>query len=122
MLRRLGFDLIKWFQDPIPFQVIFITAYQEYAITAIRFAAIDYLLKTSYQIKKFKDDFKGMASFHSSCIFNWAFFKYAVREDNQYYTVLDCETKNGALLKLPVAINNELHFKKSLQSKVKNTI
>ena len=39
-----GFDLLKKF-DTIGFKVIFITAYQEYAINAFRYSAIDYLLK-----------------------------------------------------------------------------
>lgn len=39
-----GFDLLKQFQ-PIAFKVIFVTGYQEFAITAFRFSAIDFLLK-----------------------------------------------------------------------------
>lgn len=39
-----GFDLLRQFQ-PIPFKVIFVTGYQEFAITAFRFSAIDFLLK-----------------------------------------------------------------------------
>lgn len=44
MPRGSGFDLLKRF-DPVPFRTIFVTAHQHYAIKAIRFAAIDYLLK-----------------------------------------------------------------------------
>ncbi len=39
-----GFDLLKKY-DTIPFNVIFITAYQEHAVRAFKFSAIDYLLK-----------------------------------------------------------------------------
>lgn len=39
-----GFDLIKQL-EPVDFKVIFITAYDEYAIKAIKFSALDYLLK-----------------------------------------------------------------------------
>ncbi|MEL6865111.1 MAG: LytTR family DNA-binding domain-containing protein [Bacteroidota bacterium] len=39
-----GFSLMNHF-DPIPFKVIFTTAYEEYAIRAFRISAIDYLLK-----------------------------------------------------------------------------
>jgi two-component system LytT family response regulator len=39
-----GFDLLKSIARP-DFEVIFVTAYDQYAIQAIRFSAIDYLLK-----------------------------------------------------------------------------
>ncbi len=39
-----GFELIKQL-DSIPFEIIFTTAYDQYAIEAIRFSALDYLLK-----------------------------------------------------------------------------
>ncbi len=39
-----GFDLLKQLQ-PVDFKVIFITAYNQYAIKAFKFSAIDYLLK-----------------------------------------------------------------------------
>lgn len=39
-----GFDLLRQL-EPVDFKVIFITAYDEYAIRAIRFSALDYLLK-----------------------------------------------------------------------------
>ena len=44
MPGKTGFDLLASF-DKIDFGVIFTTAYQEYAIRAFRFSAIDYLLK-----------------------------------------------------------------------------
>lgn len=40
----LGFDLLKNFDNP-EFNVIFITAHNKYAISAIRFGALDFLLK-----------------------------------------------------------------------------
>ena len=39
-----GFDLLNRFEH-IPFQVIFVTAYDQYAIKAFKYAALDYLLK-----------------------------------------------------------------------------
>jgi two-component system LytT family response regulator len=39
-----GFSFLKKFND-IPFEVIFVTSYDKYAIEAIRFSALDYLLK-----------------------------------------------------------------------------
>lgn len=44
MPEEKGFDLFRYF-DPIKFEVIFTTAYDKYAINAIRHSALDYLLK-----------------------------------------------------------------------------
>ena len=40
-----GFELIKSYGENIPFDVIFTTAYEEHALEALKFSAIDYLLK-----------------------------------------------------------------------------
>jgi len=39
-----GFDMLRMFGN-IDFQVIFVTAYDEYAITAFEFSAVDYIVK-----------------------------------------------------------------------------
>lgn len=44
MHKETGFDLLRQI-DKIDFEIIFTTAHSEYAIEAIKFAAIDYLLK-----------------------------------------------------------------------------
>lgn len=44
MQKETGFDLLKKIQK-IDFEIIFTTAHSEYAIDAIKFAAVDYLLK-----------------------------------------------------------------------------
>lgn len=41
---RSGFDLLRMFRE-INFNVIFVTAYDEYAIQAFEFSAVDYILK-----------------------------------------------------------------------------
>jgi two-component system LytT family response regulator len=42
--KQTGFDLLNEFST-IPFSVIFTTAYEQYAIKAFKFSALDYLLK-----------------------------------------------------------------------------
>jgi len=44
MPQMSGFDLLKQL-SPLNFEVIFVTAFDQYAIKAIRFGALDYLLK-----------------------------------------------------------------------------
>lgn len=44
MPKMSGFDLLEQLED-ITFDTIFVTAYNRYAIKAIRFSALDYLLK-----------------------------------------------------------------------------
>ena len=60
MPNENGLQLFEYFGDSIDFDVVFITAYQKYALTAFRYAALDYLLKpVDYQqlgeaIQRFK--------------------------------------------------------------------
>jgi two-component system LytT family response regulator len=44
MPNYAGYELVKFFQE-IDFEIIFVTAYDQYAIRAFELAAIDYLLK-----------------------------------------------------------------------------
>lgn len=44
MPGKNGFEVLKAFEDP-NFQVIIVTGYEQYALRAIKFAALDYLLK-----------------------------------------------------------------------------
>lgn len=44
MPEKNGFDLLKSIENP-EFAVVFVTAYDAYGITAIKFSALDYLLK-----------------------------------------------------------------------------
>ena len=44
MVRLTGFDLLRMFEE-VNFQVIFVTAFDEFALQAFEFNAIDYILK-----------------------------------------------------------------------------
>lgn len=44
MPKANGFNLLKMFEK-IPFEVIFVTSFDQFAITAIKFNALDYILK-----------------------------------------------------------------------------
>jgi two-component system LytT family response regulator len=44
MPKKSGFEVLKAFTNP-EFEVIFITAYDQYGVQAIKFSALDYLLK-----------------------------------------------------------------------------
>lgn len=64
MPEKNGFELFQYF-DAIKFEVIFITAYNQFAIKAIKRSALDYLLKPinsvdlSEAVKKFENKTKG---------------------------------------------------------------
>ena len=45
MPRLNGFELLEELEDPVSFDVIFITAYDEFGIRAVKANALDYLLK-----------------------------------------------------------------------------
>ena len=45
MPEESGFSLLKNFPTPLPFEVILTTAYDQYALQAFKYSAIDYLLK-----------------------------------------------------------------------------
>jgi two-component system LytT family response regulator len=45
MPKENGLQLFEYFRENYDFEVVFITAFQKYALTAFRYAALDYLLK-----------------------------------------------------------------------------
>lgn len=67
MPKANGFNLLKKFEK-IPFEVVFVTSYDQYAITAIKFNALDYLLKPveiielDHAIAKVKDNIESKSN------------------------------------------------------------
>lgn len=53
MPKQSGFNLLKKFEE-LPFEVVFVTSYDQYAINAIKFSALDYLLKP-VEVKDLRD-------------------------------------------------------------------
>jgi two-component system, LytTR family, response regulator len=53
MPKQSGFNLLKKFEE-VPFDVIFVTSYDQHAIMAIKFSALDYLLKP-VEVKDLRD-------------------------------------------------------------------
>ncbi|MCT4664993.1 MAG: LytTR family DNA-binding domain-containing protein [Flavobacteriales bacterium] len=45
MPNHTGLEILNKFQDPIDFEIIFVTAYNQFAIQAFKLSAFDYLLK-----------------------------------------------------------------------------
>ena len=45
MPKQSGLDILEYFTEDIDFKIIFVTAYNQYAIEAFKLSAVDYLLK-----------------------------------------------------------------------------
>ena len=45
MPNQSGLDILEYFPNQIDFKIIFVTAYNQYAIEAFKLSAVDYLLK-----------------------------------------------------------------------------
>lgn len=45
MPKYKGLDIDKFMKSPLPFEIVFVTAYSQYAIQAFKLSAFDYLLK-----------------------------------------------------------------------------
>ncbi len=101
-----GFDFLRKFSH-IPFHIIFITAYEQYAIKAIKFSALDYLLKPididdfSIAIQKFnhlsnEDDNPLINNFKQKLIGKTLFQKLAIASKEE---IIFVDTNNIEYLK-----------------------
>ena len=91
MPEENGFKLFDYF-DIYEFEVIFTTAYQQYAIDAIKFSALDYLLKPINYID-LRDVLKRLEKKHK---------KYSTRESiESFLTNLNAQSEDFNKVALP---------------------
>jgi len=72
MPRLNGFEVLEEFEGQIPFEVIFITAYDEFGIRAVKVNALDYLLKPvqNQELKEAIEKFKRKNSQQLAVLFS----------------------------------------------------
>jgi two-component system, LytTR family, response regulator len=90
---KSGFDLLRMFEE-IPFQTIFVTAFDQYAIQAFEFNAIDYLLKPIDPAKLIKSIEKVEASVRLKNNANLIHFIRSVDEKNELFKSITLHSKD----------------------------
>jgi two-component system LytT family response regulator len=83
-----GFQLLEQF-DHIDFDVVFVTAYNDYAIRALRFSALDYLLKP-VSITELKETVKRLKDHKESAAGNkrLQYLKQTLEEGNPFHKIV----------------------------------
>lgn len=83
-----GFQLLEQF-DHIDFEVVFVTAYNDYAIRALRFSALDYLLKP-VSIPELKETVKRLRSKQDSAAGNKRLehLKQTLEDGNPFHKIV----------------------------------
>jgi len=97
MPEQSGFDLLRMF-DEIAFHVIFVTAYDEYAIQAFEFNALDYLLKPIDYLKLIKSVTKVEEAIRLKRNANFIHFVNAVDEKRGLLKSITLHKKDKVLL------------------------
>lgn len=82
MPLKSGFDLLRIF-DTIPFHVIFVTSYDQYAIQAFEFNAVDYILKPIDYTKLIKSVEKAEKSIEQKSNNNIIHFVHSIDEKSR---------------------------------------
>jgi two-component system LytT family response regulator len=96
MPGKSGFDLLKMF-DVIDFEVIFVSAFNEYAITAFEFNALGYILKP-IDVSKLKSVVeKAIAKIKTNQV-----------NENVFHFIKTLEEKNDLINKIPVHHNEKV--------------
>lgn len=93
MPNKSGFDLLKMF-DEINFNIIFLTAYDEYAIKAFDFNAIDYILKPIDSQKLIKSIAKVEKVIQLKINSNIIHFIHSIDEKNELFKSIALHKKD----------------------------
>ncbi len=97
MLTRTGFDLLRMFEQ-VFFQVIFVTAFDEFALQAFEFNAIDYILKPVDYSKLTRAVEKVERSIHFGDNSNVIHFIQTIDERNRLIKRIPFHQKNKVLI------------------------
>jgi two-component system, LytTR family, response regulator len=91
-----GFALLNHFSE-IPFQVVFCTAYEHYAIDAIKVAAFDYLIKPVKieDLKELMDRFESLKASTADNKARSAALQHNMQTENFSYNSIALPTKDG---------------------------
>jgi two-component system LytT family response regulator len=96
MPNKSGFDLLKMF-DAIDFEVIFVSAFNEYAITAFEFNALGYILKPIDYMKLIGVVEKAVTKINTNKV-----------NQNVFYFVKTLEEKNDLVNKIAIHHNEKV--------------
>jgi two-component system LytT family response regulator len=91
-----GFTLLKFF-DEVFFQIVFVTAYSQYALQAFELAAVDYLLKP-LQADKLKEAVERLRQ------------KLSTKDLKQQLELLQENLNNGSMSKIALPISDGILF------------
>ena len=108
-----GFDLLDAFPS-LPFKVIFVTGYDKYAIKAIKYAALDYLLKPldltelREAVRKLSENRAGIVGSNNIRFFQSA---YSQKDENLRHLILPSSKGHRVvLLESIVAVSAEMDY------------
>lgn len=94
-----GFDLLKRYEE-LPFEVVFVTAYDFYAIDAIKFSAAYYILKP-VKIEELKEAIeKVRKTIHKRTKLSADYFRQLDLQSTQFTTLLIKSLKKSILIQL----------------------
>jgi two-component system LytT family response regulator len=89
MGKQTGFDLLELF-DEIHFKVVFVTAHEEYALRAIKFSALDYIVKPASiaDLKSLFDKFKSLPQKNQTESIKYMFGNFLTNDKSQHKITL----------------------------------